>query len=249
MDMYSDFKLMIAIFIAMQCLGASIFGIEVLPSKVNQTLIMQECQIQEEQVFELQCNFLRRFFKNYFSSLLSIFILSILGQYAVYQRILFTIRHKLCCYKWFVCAMSPVTNFRHMYSAQKKMQNPKYEDRTSIDEKCLKDQTLCLEKNAGVISESFIESQATCRFAISCYIAFSYVVSTEKWKKADCIARNILQENQGIITFNNTVNTSLDTPFDFIFSNSTQARWVCTVKHFNFEENHHITAFSNVITE
>ena len=116
--------------------------------------------------------------------------------------------------------------------AQKKLQNPKYEEKVPIDEKYLKNQALCLEKNAPVISESFAESQASCRFALSYYIAFSYVVSTEKWKEADCIARNVLQENQGIITFNNTENTSLDTPFDFMFGNSTPARWVCMLKHF-----------------
>ena len=50
------------------------------------------------------------------------------------------------------------------------------------------------------IAEAFAESQAVCRIQLSFYFAFSLIVSQERWKKADCIIKYVLGDDNGFFT-------------------------------------------------
>ena len=101
----------------------------------------------------------------------------------------------------FYIVLTPITNFVSMYNINKQLHNPEKEKKMDVNKDDASEISKHRARYLAPIEEAYAESQATCRTQLSFYLAFSYVVSQDKWNKADCIAKSLLETHKNIITF------------------------------------------------
>ena len=212
LDVYSDLVIICTISIAIDLTNE--IGAEIKNS------LMKDCKIHE--VPDKDIKFLNLAFRVYYTSLIATFVLSSLQQfcsnklqeetgYKVEDFYKSKISEHTNCWKKLIIMLqciiiliaefTPIIHFWQLYKMQRSFIKSSNEDRKTKDRNWIVEKYLITKRYIGIIVEAFSESRPTCRLLLSFYFAFSYLVSTTKWAKADCIAKSILKDHQSIVTF------------------------------------------------